>query len=95
MRTVVTAMLVALLTGALLTRPAYSQANNLLDDGKPPVPEERRLEQEQKAKAAEDAYRSATTNIPSRKPVADPWGDVRGADQKKQTRTSAPRNERN
>jgi hypothetical protein len=86
MRTVVTAMVLALLTG-----PAYSQATNLLDDSKMPVPEEQRLEQEQKQKASEDAYKSATTRIPSRKPVADPWGDVRGAEQK-QTKRTAPRN---
>jgi hypothetical protein len=82
MRAVMTAVMIALLTG-----PAYSQANNLLDDGKPPKSEEERL----KEKATDDAYKSATNKIPSRKPVTDPWGDVRGAEQKP-ARTSPHRN---
>jgi hypothetical protein len=91
MRTVVTALVFPSMVFALLTGPAYSQANNILDEGKPTLPEEQRLEQLQKEKAAEDAYKSATTTIPGRKPVADPWGDVRGSDQK-QTRKSPARN---
>ena len=76
MRTVVTALVVALLTG-----PAYAQANNILDDGAPPKSEEQRM----KEKAADDAYKASTAKIPAKKPVADPWGNVRGAEQKQTT----------
>ena len=48
-------------------------------------------EQKQKNEEVDKAYKSATEQLPSRKTNADPWQNVRGADQK-QTKTVSPRN---
>ncbi len=71
------AVLVALLAG-----PAYGQAPNIgmnwIQDGKSKSPEEI-----EKDEARDKAYRNSLRKIPDAKPTAsDPWGSVRGPDQK-------------
>jgi len=82
MRIIVSASIIALLTG-----PAHSQALNLWRDDKPAMSEN----QKQKNEEVDKAYRSATEQLPSKKSNADPWQNVRGADQK-QTTSASPRN---
>ena len=80
MRIVLAAAIVALLAG-----PAYSQSLNLAAPDKPSLTEE----EKQKLEAADRAFRNAQGKIPDRKAVVDPWGNVRGADQTKNTPTKS------
>jgi hypothetical protein len=83
--------IVGLLAGMIVlsTLPAYSQVPpvNLWKDDKPALSEE----EKEKNRALDKAYKDATEKIPKKNVAADPWGNVRGADQK-QTKTPTPRN---
>jgi hypothetical protein len=59
---------------AILTGPAAAQVPLNFPTGasRPLTPEE--IERQN---AIDNAYKSATKKIPDKKPVADPWGDVR------------------
>ena len=66
-----------------LTAPAVAQSMNLPMGGDSP-----QLTDEEKEKKAERerAYKNAVSKIPDQKPSADPWGNVRGAEQKKNSK---------
>ena len=70
------------------TMPAYSQAPsvNLWQDDKRPSAEE-----QARNRALDKEYKAAIDKIPQKNLAADPWGNVRGGEQK-QTKTPAPRN---
>jgi hypothetical protein len=70
MRALVTAAIIALATTC-----ASAQSMNILQDKKKLVTEEEvKAEQER-----DSAYKSAISKMPSQKPAADPWGNIRGA----------------
>jgi hypothetical protein len=73
----------------LATSPAYSQAPavNLWKDDKPPVS----TEEQARNRALDKEYNAAIDKIPKKNVAADPWGNVRGGEQK-QTKTPVPRN---
>jgi len=73
----------------LATLPAYSQSTpslNLWADDKRPSEEE-----QARNRALDKEYKAAVDKIPKKNVAADPWGNVRGGEQK-QTKTPAPRN---
>jgi hypothetical protein len=81
-----TKTVVAAVTIVALASPAWAQ-------GMPPInimknKPSQSVEDLEKERAAEKAHRSAIDQLPQRK--ADPWGNVRGADQK--STKSAPKN---
>ena len=67
-----------------VTTPAIGQMPGL----NMPMDDEKQLTDEEKAKKAERerAYKNAIGKIPDQKPTADPWGNVRGAEQKKNSK---------
>ncbi len=68
----------------LLTGTASAQAINLLKgDGQPKT-----MEEIQKEKEVEEAYKAKMKQIPDQKGASDPWGAVRGADAPKNTTTA-------
>jgi hypothetical protein len=68
-----------------LTTPAIGQMTPGLNM---PMGDEKQLTDEEKEKKAERerAYKNAIGKIPDQKPNADPWGNVRGAEQKKNSK---------
>jgi hypothetical protein len=72
-------VLLALITIALLTMPAYAQ------QGAPRGPgamEQRQQSEQQRKKAAEaeKAYKAGLEKIPNTETKPDPWGDLRSTD---------------
>jgi hypothetical protein len=68
-----------------VTTPAVGQMTPGLNM---PMGDEKQLTDEEKEKKAERerAYKNAIGKIPDQKPSADPWGNVRGAEQKKNSK---------
>ena len=68
-----------------VTTPAIGQTTPGLNM---PMGDEKQLTDEEKEKKAERerAYKNAIGKIPDQKPSADPWGNVRGAEQKKNSK---------
>jgi hypothetical protein len=75
---------------ALLSGPAYGQMSNLnllpSEEKKARTPEE--IEQDN---AKDKAYRESIRKIPDAKAASDPWGNVRGPDNRKAAAEQKPR----
>ena len=73
-------LLVATLTVALLASPVYAQIMGGKGGGKgqnSPQNTEQQKADQQKKKAAEDAYKAGLQRIPDAKGKYDPWRDAR------------------
>jgi hypothetical protein len=72
--------LVVLLTGTALAQ--FAPSIPLGGQDKPPLTPE----QLERQKAIDNAYRAATKKIPDKKPVTDPWGDLRSSNTSAKTK---------
>ncbi|MGJ4906886.1 hypothetical protein ACQR1H_14285 [Bradyrhizobium sp. HKCCYLRH2015] len=78
MKKLIVTMAVAVLAGWAVPAMAQMPNINLLADGPSKTPEEKEAEA-----AREQAYRDTMRKIPDAKTSADPWGNVRAAEQPK------------